>query len=144
MTVSHHSSWRFWTPWIALTLLLLLLFPSTRFAIPVWELPQEELQLFLFMVAAFVASALVPAFNLWRDRTMTSGEMRLWSLAIFGLLFLGLTFAGITVSRRIFTEILGLAVVLLPISFAQRERHALILLGLSAAIVLALAASLYL
>jgi cytochrome c2 len=134
----------FWTGWCALTLALLSLIPSTRFGIPPWELPAHELLPFLILVGGFVACAVVPAFMQWRGKTMSAGIVLLWILAVFGLLFIGLTVATMSGSLRVYAEVLALAALLLPITFAQQHRSGLILGALAVLIVVALGSSLYL
>ena len=138
-----HGERRFWAGWCALTLLLLVLLPGTRFGIPVWDLPRRELRAFLILSAGFAACALVPAWSRWRGRSVNPGITALWALAVFGLLFIGLTVTGTGGSLRIFAEFGGLAVLLLPWSFAQRPRRGPILTGLALAAGLALAGGLY-
>jgi cytochrome c2 len=138
-----HSERRFWAGWGALTLLLLLLLPSTRFGIPIWDLPRHELRPFLILSAGFAACALLPAWRQWRGKSASPGLTLLWVLAIFGLLFIGLTVTGTSGSLRIYAELWALAVVLLPWSFAPGRRRSPILIGLALACGLALASGWY-
>jgi cytochrome c2 len=144
MTASERSDWKYRAVWFALTAALLLLIPSTRFGVPVWELPEHERLPFLILVAGFIACALVPVVLQWRGRSVAPGTVVLWTLSIFGLLFIGLTVTKSSGSLRIYGEILALALLLLPITCAPRVRRHLILLGLAAANCLALAGGLYL
>jgi aldose sugar dehydrogenase len=138
--------WPYWIAWGGLTAILLLLFPSTRYFIPFWQLPAEEMQGFEIMCVGFVASTLLA----WYSTRARAGAapstllVLLWTMSIFGLVFMALTLLNLTGWRRIHAEMLILALVLLPATFVYRTRPLLILGGLLLAGAAAAAVSLFL
>ncbi len=143
MVAIEHFNSRFWARWCVCTLALLLLVPSVKFGIPLWQLPQDQLLPFLALITAFIVCGLIPALKLARGRPVSAGNVLLWTLSIFGLLFFGLTVTHRSGSLRIFMAFLGFAAVFLPISFAMPRHRGLILPGIVATIGVTLAVSLY-
>jgi cytochrome c2 len=134
---------RFWVGWYALTLALLALVPAAKWNAPFWTLRDAELQAFLLLAGAFLASALVPSIRLWRGKPMRAGNVLLWTLALFSVVWLWLVLSETHAARQVTAEIVLLAVVLLPLSFGLRRGRGWILLGLAAAICLHIASILY-
>jgi cytochrome c2 len=136
----------FWIIWGALTAALIALIPSTRFGIPVWELPRVEMLPFLVLTAGFVLCLAQPLVLRWFGRRASIGQIVLWCVAVYGVLFMLLTWSGFNGSKRVFGELLALAIVLLPWTFAMGSRvsRAPVLAALGVAAAAALAGSLYL
>jgi cytochrome c2 len=139
----NRSNGRFWIAWWLLSLVLLVLIPSAKYHQPVWLQPDSEIQPFITLAAGFIVAALVATFQGWRGRSVSPGNVLLWTLAVFGIVGLKLALDGAQSSHRVMVEVPLLAVVLLPLSFGQPRGRGLILLGLLTAIGIALASILW-
>src|SRR5262249_32274797 len=121
---SRPRGWGYWIAWVALTAILLLLIPSTRYFIPFWQLPAEEMKGFELLCGAFLATTLLAWYSARTRTSATPGVLLvlLWTLTVFGLAFMALTLLNLTGWRRIHGEMLILAVLLLPATFVYRVR----------------------
>jgi cytochrome c2 len=120
----------FWLAWWLLVPVLLALIQSAKYDLPLWSLPDKELQPFYVLAAGFLAAAGLSAIQLWRRQPLSPGRVLLWTLAVFAFVGLALALMGAQSSHRVMVEIPLLAVVLLPLTFGQRHGRGLILIAL--------------
>jgi cytochrome c2 len=104
--------------WYAASVCNLLILPTWKFALPLWQLPSPRLIPFACLTTAFVASAGI-AFLL---RTVDRGRA-LWlstvvTLAIFGIVFLGFIGARTDFSRATTLLSFAYAITLIPAPYA--------------------------
>jgi cytochrome c2 len=142
MTGSRQVFTPFWITWHVLTLILLLLIPSLRFGIPVWELEANELFPWALLTAGYLLSVLIPSVNWLRGKPMQFRAITASTLGVFGLVLLALRVLDAQSSRTIVLGVFVTAVVMIPVPFSRRaimKPAASLLATLAVAVLIAVA-----
>lgn len=128
--------WLHLAAWYATCVCVLLLLPSWKFGLPLWQLPRAKLFPFLSLATAFAVSAgialLLRAVDRWRALWLTV----LVTMATFGAVFLGFIAARTDFSRATTIAAFAYAFILIPAPYvigASRSYRAMAFIALLAA-----------
>jgi cytochrome c2 len=103
--------------WGVLTVLLLVLIPSARFGVPVWQLPRDQMLPYLVLLGAFLACGSIAVLRFLSARRLPEAMIALMALSVFGVVFTWMTLASMTISHSIYGGVLLTGLVVLPATF---------------------------
>ena len=104
--------------WYAVSVCNLLILPTWKFDLPLWQLPRSKLLPFACLAAAFVASSGIAFLLRTADRRRALWLSAVATTAIFGVVFLGFIAARTDFSRATTLLSLAYAITLIPAPYA--------------------------